>query len=113
MSDNQTATTAAPTVEYKPGMMVRVHQKIKEINAKGEEKERVQVFEGTIIATRHGQEPGATITVRKTSEGVGVEKIFPIHSPVVQKIEVLRQYRVRRAKLGYLRKGFKRKLREV
>ncbi len=99
---------------YKPGMIVKVHQKIKEMNTKGEEKERVQIFEGTVIASRHGNEAGATITVRKTSEGVGVEKIFPIHSPVVEKIEVVRQLEVRRARLNYLRKTeFKRKMKEV
>lgn len=92
---------------------MRVHQKIKETTAKGEEKERLQVFEGTIIAAKHGDEPGATITVRKVSDGVGVEKIFPVHSPVIDHIEVVKQYAVRRAKLHYLRQGFKRKLKEV
>lgn len=107
-----TETTQTETI-YKPGMVVKVHQKIKELNAKGEEKERIQVFEGTIIAAKHGQEAGGTVTVRKISNGVGVEKIFPIHSPVVDKIEVVKQYDVRRAKLNYLRDPkFKRRLKE-
>lgn len=101
-------------VEYKPGMVVKVHQKIKELNAKGEEKERIQVFEGTILSVRHGQEPGATITVYKESEGVGVEKIFPIHSPVIDKIEIVKQLQVRRARIDYLKdKKFKRRMKEV
>lgn len=100
--------------EFKPGMVVKVHQKIKEMNTKGEEKERIQIFEGTIIAARHGNEQGATITVRKISEGVGVEKIFPIYSPAVAKIEVVKKFAVRRAKLNYLRDPkFKRKMKEV
>jgi len=102
-------------VTLKPGMVVKVHEKIKEINAKGEEKERIQVFEGTIIAYKHGNEPGATITVHKVSNGVSVEKIFPIKSPVVDRVEVIKQMRVRRAKLNYLKndkKKFKRKLKE-
>lgn len=98
--------------ELKPGMVVKVHQKIKETTAKGEEKERLQVFAGTVIAVRHGKEAGATFTVRKISEGVGVEKIFPVHSPVIDRVEKVREYRVRRAKLHYLRGDFKRKLKE-
>ena len=66
-------------LNLKPGMIVKVHQKVKEINTKGEEKERIQIFEGMILAQKHGKEQGATVTVRKVSEGVGVEKIFPIH----------------------------------
>jgi large subunit ribosomal protein L19 len=93
-------------------MVVKIHQKIKEINPKGEEKERIQIFEGTILAVRHGKEAGATITVRKISEGIGVEKIFPIYSPVIAKIEIAKQYQVRRAKLHYLRGDFKRKMKE-
>ena len=96
----------------KSGMIVKVHQKIKETNTKGEEKERIQIFEGTILAVKHGSEPGATITVRKISNGIGVEKIFPINSPVVAKIELLREMRVKQAKAGYLR-TFKKKLKEV
>lgn len=95
-----------------PGMIVKVHQKIKEINAKGEEKERIQLFEGMVIAVKHGKEQGATVTVRKVSDGVGVEKIFPIHSPVVDKVEFVRQVQVRQARPYYLR-AYKKKLREV
>jgi len=98
--------------EIKPGMTVRIFQKIKELNIKGEEKERTQYFEGIVIAKKHGKEKGGTITVRKVSDGVGVEKIFPLNLPTIEKIEVKKQEKVRRAKLYFLRKGYKKKLKE-
>ncbi|MFW0862668.1 MAG: 50S ribosomal protein L19 [Candidatus Komeilibacteria bacterium] len=96
------------SLNLKPGLTVRVHQMIKETNAKGELKERVQIFEGRIIAMKHGLEPGATITVRKISEGIGVEKIFPLFSPNIEKIEIKKEAKVRRAKLYFLREYKKR-----
>ena len=72
----------------------------------------MQIFEGMVIGRRHGSEAGATITVRKVSDGIGVEKIFPLRMPSITKIEVKKTYRVRRAKLNYLRTS-KKRLREV
>ena len=81
----------------KVGDTVRVHVKVKEGS-----RERIQVFEGTVIAKKHGGIT-ETITVRRISYGVGVEKVFPVHSPSIDKIEVVRSGAVRRAKLYYLR----------
>ncbi len=83
--------------EFRPGDTVRVHHRIKE-----GDKERVQVFEGVVIKIKRGG-PRTTFTVRKISYGIGVEKIFPLHSPVIEKIEVKQRGKVRRAKLYYLR----------
>ena len=83
---------------FRPGDTVRVHVKIRE-----GEKERVQVFEGTVIRQRRAASR-STFTVRKISFGQGVERIFPLHSPMIDKIDVVRSARVRRAKLYYLRK---------
>ena len=95
----------------KSGMTVRIYQKIKELNAKGEEKERVQYFEGIIIAIKHGMSKGASMTVRKISDGVSVEKIFPLHLPTITKIEIKKQAKTARAKLYFLRRT-KKKLKE-
>lgn len=84
--------------ELRPGFTIRVHQRIKE-----GDKERLQVFEGVIIAAKHGQGISGTITVRKIAEGVGVERIFPIHTPTITKIEVVKKSKVRRSKLYFLR----------
>ncbi|MEK7576169.1 MAG: 50S ribosomal protein L19 [Patescibacteria group bacterium] len=85
--------------EIKPGDTVRVVQKVRE-----GEKTRLQTFEGIIIATKHGVGATGTFTVRKVSAGVGVERVFPIHSPIIEKVEITRRAtRVRRAKLYYIR----------
>jgi large subunit ribosomal protein L19 len=94
--------------QFKPGDTIRVHVKIKE-----GDKERLQAFEGTVIARSRG--PQASFTVRKVSFGQGVERIFPLNSKVIDKIDVLRSARVRRAKLFFLRarKGKAARLREA
>ncbi|MBI4434003.1 50S ribosomal protein L19 [Candidatus Uhrbacteria bacterium] len=104
---------AAPVWNPQPGDVVRVHQRVKEANAKGEEKERIQVFEGTVIARRHRKEAGATFTVRKIAHGIGVERIFPLHAPTVANVEVTKHFKVRRAKLHHLRGKYQKKLKEV
>ena len=95
--------------EFNVGDTVRVHAKIKEGN-----RERIQVFEGTVLK-RQGGSSRETFTVRKTSGGVGVEKTWPLHSPTLEKIEVVRRGKVRRAKLNYLRDrvGKKAKVKEI
>ena len=93
--------------DLRPGDTIKVHQRIKE-----GDKERIQIFEGIILAKKHGVGIPATITVRKIVDGIGVERIFPIHSPALSKIEVIRHAKVRRSKLYYLKtaKGKKAKL---
>jgi len=102
------ASLRSDVPDFRPGDTVKVHVKIKE-----GDKERLQVFEGTVIA-RHNTGLGETVTVRKVSFGQGVERIFPLHAPVVDHIDVVRTGRVRRAKLYYLRdlKGKAARLRE-
>lgn len=103
--------------DIRPGDTVQVYQKIKETPKKGkksekqEEKPRIQVFEGLVIARKHGKGMPSTITVRKIVSGVGVERIFPVHSPMIEKIEIVKRGKVRRAKLYYLRTAKGRKAR--
>ena len=93
----EAAQLKAEVTEFRVGDTVRVHAKVKEGN-----RERIQIFEGTVLKRQNG---GAreTFTVRKFSNGIGVEKTWPLHSPVIEKIEVVRRGKVRRAKLNYLR----------
>ncbi len=93
----ESAQLKAEVPEFRVGDTVRVHALIKEGN-----RERIQIFEGTVLK-RQGGSARETFTVRKSSNGVGVEKTWPLHSPHVVKVEVIRQGKVRRAKLNYLR----------
>ena len=95
--------------DINPGDTVKVHQKIKE-----GDKERIQIFEGIVISRKHGKGISSTITIRKVVEGVGVERIFPVHSPFISKIEVVKSSKVRRSKLYYIRtvKGKRAKLKK-
>lgn len=101
--------------QLQAGQTVRLHERIKDVSPKGEERERIQVFEGMILALG-GKGISRTITVRKVSDGIGVEKIYPINSPVIAKIELVKTAKVRQAKLGFIKKaklGFKRSLKEA
>jgi len=108
--------------DIRPGDTVRIYQRIlvpakasaDKSTDKKEEKEKTQIFEGLVLAKKHGKGISATITVRKVILGVGVERIFPLHSPLIEKIEVLKRGKVRRAKLYYLRrtKGKKARIKE-
>lgn len=91
----------------RPGAFVKVYQKIKE-----GDKERVASFEGLVIAKKHGNGLTATCTVRKVVDGIGVERIFPLHSPTITKIDIVRQSKVRRAKLYYIRTKAARDIRK-
>lgn len=100
------ATDERVKLGIRSGDTVRVHQKIIE---KG--KTRTQMFEGLVIAVKHGTEPGATFTVRATMSGVGVERIFPLYAPFIEKIEITRRSKVRRAKLYFIRDKVARQVR--
>ncbi len=99
-------------IDIRSGDTVKVFQKIKE-----KDKFRTQVFEGLVLAVKHGKEAGGTFTVRKVTSGVGVERIFPIYSPMIDKIEIVRRSKVRRAKLYHIRdkasKEIRRQMRNI
>lgn len=94
------------SLDIRPGDTVRVWSKIEE---KG--KTRLQAFEGLVLARKHGTEAGATFTVRKVASGVGVERIFPLYSPMIDKIELVRRAKTRRAKLYYIREKAAKEIR--
>jgi len=85
-------------LDLRSGDTVKIWQKIKEGN-----KTRSQIFEGLVLARKHGKEAGGTFTVRKVVEGIGVERIFPLYSPVIEKIQIVRRAKTRRAKLYHIR----------
>jgi len=97
----------------KAGYTIRVHQKIKDVSPDGKEKERIQVFEGQVIATKGGKGINGTVTVRKIASGVGVERIFPVHSPMIEKIEVVKDTPARKAKIYFIRTGKEAKVRKT
>jgi len=92
--------------DIKPGHVVKVYQKITEVKGSGKKqeiKERVQIFEGLVIGKKGGKGINTTITVRKISGGIGVEKVFPLNAPTIEKIELIKITKTRRAKLNYMR----------
>lgn len=95
---------ARRTLDIRAGDTVRVHQKIEEGKDKqGNSKFRIQIFEGLVLARKHGREAGGTFTVRRVTGGIGVEKIYPLYTPMIEKVEIVKRARVRRAKLYYIR----------
>lgn len=95
---------ARKALTFKAGDTVRVWSKIEEGKDKqGNPKFRLQAFEGMVLARKHGTEAGATYTVRKVSNGVGVERIFPLYSPMIDKVEMVKEAQARRSKLYYVR----------
>jgi len=93
--------------KMKPGDTIRVSETVL-----GEKKKKSQVFEGVLICKKHGKGINATFTVRAILDGVGVEKIYPLHSPLIEKIEIVKKGKARRAKLYYLRKKTQKKIRK-
>jgi large subunit ribosomal protein L19 len=109
--EDKDAKTKVIYPDVVPGANVKIYQKIKEKKGK-EEKERIQVFEGIVLARKGGSSAGATVSVKKICKGgFEVKKIYPLHSPIIAKIEIIRQAKVRQAKLGFLKRNYKKKLR--
>ena len=98
--------TARQGLDFRAGDTVRVWQKITE-----KDKTRLQAYEGLVIARKHGREAGATFTVRRVASGVGMERIFPLYSPLIDRVEVLRRAKARRSKLYYVREKSVREIR--
>ncbi|MDP3934785.1 MAG: 50S ribosomal protein L19 [Candidatus Giovannonibacteria bacterium] len=98
---------ARKKLDFRAGDTIRVTQKVKE-----GEKTRLQAFEGMVLARKHGQEPGATFTMRKVIDGVGVERVFPLYSPDIDKIEIKSTTKFKRAKLYYVRDRAAREIRK-
>lgn len=111
MADTLTLPAVIPVTQVKTGMNIRIHQKIKDVNPKGEERERIQVFEGLVLNV-HGAGISKTMTVRKVSGGIGVERIFPLALPSIAKIELTKMVKTRRKNIAFVR-GSKKRLREV
>jgi len=99
-------TTKRAALDLRAGDSVRVWQKIKE-----KDKFRLQAFEGLVLARKHGTQAGATFTVRKVIDGVGVERIFPLYSPAIDKVELVKRSKVRRAKLYFIREKAAKEIR--
>jgi large subunit ribosomal protein L19 len=89
--------------QLQPGMKVRIHQRITEEDTLGNENTRTQIFDGMIISRKHGTEKGATITIRKKVDEYGVEKIFPVYSPIIEEVELVRKMKVCQSQPYYLR----------
>lgn len=103
---------ARKKLDLRAGDNIRVTQKIVEKDKKtGKPKLRLQMFEGLCLAVKHGKEAGSTFTLRKTASGVGVERIFPLFSPMIEKIELVKRSKVRRAKLYHIRKKASKEIR--
>lgn len=111
MAETLTLPATIEASQVKTGMTVRIHQKIKETGADGKEKERVQVYEGLVTNVR-GSEKTRSMTVRKVSGGIGVEKIYPLNLPSIEKIELTRMLKVRRNNINFVRKS-KKRMKEV
>lgn len=103
---------ARAALDIRAGDTVKVWQKIQEGKDKsGQPKFRLQLFEGLVLARKHGKEAGGTFTVRRVSGGYGVEKVFPLYTPLIDRIEIVKRARVRRAKLYYIREKVAREAR--